>query len=167
MNCSNCGFQGGNGHLNWICSSAWSGSSINWRPATLARSFCGTSQCLQRGLNQPDMDLLGPGMRLKLAQGRPQNGQNHGWRPQIWACGTFQHHIGSVSMVKPSTLVTLMDSPCLDYWVRTVLVDELQQLWFSAGGERSNWSSNSVWSSSNINSEHGTMDPFVAPLNAP
>ena len=44
--------------------------------------------------------------------------------------------------------------------------DELQQLLFS-GGKRSNWFCNSVWSSSNINSEHGTIDPFVAPLNAP
>ena len=150
--------------MNWICSSAWSGSSINEGPANSARSFCGTSHCLQRGLNQPDADLLGPGVRLKLAQGRPQNGQNHGWRPQIWACGTFQHHIGSVSKVKPSTLVTLMNSPCLDQWARTVLVDELQQLWFS-GGKRPNWICNSVWSSSSINWGPATTGSLVAPLN--
>ena len=46
------------------------------------------------------------------------------------------------------------------------LVGAQQQLWFS-GGKRSNWSCNSMWSSCNINSDDGTIDPFVAPLNAP
>ena len=97
------------------------------------RAFCSTSKCPQTNPNQPDANLLWPGMLPKLAQGHPQKGQNHGWGPQIWACGTFKHHNGSVFIVKPSPIVTPMTSPCLDWWVRTALVDKLQKLWFQGG----------------------------------
>ena len=100
----------------------------------------------------------------KLAQRRPQKAQNHGWGPQIGACGTLKHHNGSGLIAEPSAIVTLMNSPCLDWRVRTGLVGAQQQLWFS-GGKRSNWIWNSVWSSGSINSGRGTTDPFVAPLN--
>ena len=158
-------FSGGK-RSNWFCNSVWRSSSINSGPATMGPFVVPLNAPKGIQTNLTSTHFGRPRMLPNLGPGRPQKGQNRGWGPQIWGFRHVQRHNGSALMAGSSPIGLLMNFPCLDLRGTAVLVGALQQLWFS-GEKWSNWICNSVWSSSSINSEHSTIDPFVAPLNAP